>query len=810
MSVSHTGKTTRIALACAVGGWLGLSAGVAAQSATHQPTTTHAFSFVEGHTPRLFFVGRNRELPVKIRNDGYLVWERDRKVYLSYHWLTALTGHRVEEGHRNDLPGEVGPGGSIGLTARVKPPPRAGLYRLEWDMLEEDETWFAELSPERPPPAPLALVLPSVEFFFIFFFPVATLAATWLLLRRERKGRGGPAARAWLAAADLIWAALALYGKPFLLYAELPSRFLHHHSWTALAAIALLLAPVALFAIRWRPWAAWCLVLFGTVYVWGQALYFRFFDDVAATATFFAAGQTGALGESIAALADPRDWLLAVDLIVALPLVRALSRRAVRSRVLTVAILAAAALPFLFLLGSAFSSRETSTRRNLKTLGTVSKHGLFGYQMLDATARAGASMTRRPADPEQVDELVAWFRETTGDRAATGEWAGIARGTNLIAIQVESMQQFVLGLEVAGHEVTPNLNRLSEQALRFGAVYDQTSRGRSSAGDFVAMTSILPVAESVAYEFWQNDYRALGAALAAEGYDTVSAIPYKGSFWNRHLTHPAYGFGTNLFRDDFQRLGIRIGWGINDIEFLRQMVPKLETLQEPFAAWLTTLSLHYPYERFPAALKKVRFGDLERTPLGNYLQAMHLFDRAVGEFFAGLEENGLTARSVIALWGDHDAGLVRNSQFVDTFDLARPAPKRHLFSRVPLLIWVPGAEGAAFDRHAGQTDIAPTLLALLGIDPAPLAYQGRNLLGAPGNSPTVHSRGWSVTDDRFYLASQVDPAKGTCWNLPDLAQLPASACQRQARASLRQLDVAEQVLEYDLQAEISKRLAGSG
>ena len=42
---------------------------------------------------------------------------------------------------------------------------------------------------------------------------------------------------------------------------------------------------------------------------------------------------------------------------------------------------------------------------------------------------------------------------------------------------------------------------------------------------------------------------------------------------------------------------------------------------------------------------------------------------------------------------------------------------------------------------AGQTDFAPTLLALLGIDPARLPYLGRNLLGGPDDPPIVRPYG---------------------------------------------------------------------
>src|ERR1700730_3863289 len=67
---------------------------------------------------------------------------------------------------------------------------------------------------------------------------------------------------------------------------------------------------------------------------------------------------------------------------------------------------------------------------------------------------------------------------------------------------------------------------------------------------------------------------------------------------NRQVMPPAYGFQTSLFEPDFQ-MTEQIGWGLNDRDFLQQMVPRLERLSPPFAAWLITLSLHHPFDDFP-------------------------------------------------------------------------------------------------------------------------------------------------------------------------------------------------------------------
>jgi len=42
---------------------------------------------------------------------------------------------------------------------------------------------------------------------------------------------------------------------------------------------------------------------------------------------------------------------------------------------------------------------------------------------------------------------------------------GIAKDKNLIVVQMEALQQFVINLKINGKEVTPNLNRLICEAF---------------------------------------------------------------------------------------------------------------------------------------------------------------------------------------------------------------------------------------------------------------------------------------------------------------------------------------------------------
>src|SRR5437763_8790822 len=138
----------------------------------------------------------------------------------------------------------------------------------------------------------------------------------------------------------------------------------------------------------------------------------------------------------------------------------------------------------------------------------------------------------------------------------------------------------------------------------------------------------------------------------------------------------------------------QIGWGLNDRDFLQQMVPRLERLPRPFAAWLITLSLHHPFDDFPDRHKVLRLGPVEHTSFGNYLHTMRFFDEALAAFAGALARDGLLDTSVVVVFGDHDAGFVRTSPLAATLGVHDDGVSWALNDRVPLFVRLPNQQDA--------------------------------------------------------------------------------------------------------------------
>lgn len=786
---------------------------------------------IDAASPRLLATSQEIVVPVALRNSGDRAWAPGR-IHLSYHWLWLVPrelAHRsrtvpYHDGIRTDL-GEspVAPGARIALQGRILAPAMPGLYWLQWDMVEEGVTWFAQVAPRQP--RTLVVVLPPLAWIVAPLPLVVLLYGLFALRTADREARNP--LRFSSATSDVVWCAATLAAKPLILaHAALlePTAVAY---WLILAvAVMVPLAGMLILPRRVRPWAMLAVGIFCSLLILADVVYYRFFGDVLSMPAMLAARQTGHVWGSVGSLFTPGllwllvDWPFAVLLVVRMSL-RPPLETPPRARVVTAAVVAIAALSLsAVVLHVPRVLASAPLDQMFRARSVVEQLGPFGYHAYDTLNYARGTWLRRPAADAAIDEAVGWLREGAPLRAG-GTAFGAARASNLIVVQVESLQDFVVDFTVGGQEVMPHLRRWAGDSLRFTNVTDQTSEGRTSDAEFTTMTSLLPLEHgAVAFRFPGNHYTALPQVLVEHGYTTLSAVAFEPGFWNRQVMHPAYGFQHSLFEADFQ-MTEQIGWGLNDHDFLQQMVPRLERLPRPFGAWLITLSLHHPFESFPDRHKVLKLGALEGTSFGNYLHTMRFFDQALADFVAALTRDGLLDRSVLVVFGDHDAGFARAAPLALTIGIGADEAAWTLNDRVPLFIRVGGAGAASTvggsaeaggdligvrAMPAGQTDLAPTVLALLGIDPAQLPYLGRNLLAGGADRPVPRPYGDWLDATHLFLAGDADPS---CYDLGHRMVVGLSACAAEDARARRARELSRIIVIDDLQRPLRTRLAAA-
>ncbi len=769
----------------------------------------HAFTVLSARIPRWWLSRTTRRIHLVLRNDGRMTWKPNEPINVSYHWLRRNGRVIVFDGERTRIPKEVAPGQTVALDVNVLAPRKTGKAILQIDMVHEGVCWFAQEDPTPARPVsvfviPSLIGNPRVPFGLAVILTILALIA----LAHARQASG------WIvqlvALADLVWFLISMTAKQRAVLDAAHMLPAPGSMWIAFSGMAVFGLLFLLLPQRIRPWTTFAGAALLSFVILADVIYVRYFGQALSIAALAAGRQVGAVHASIVSLLHRRDLWLGADLIPGLVLVWAVRKlprprwRGIRG--VAAVCLIGALIPGLRTAWNAEHATKGRFVQVFQAMFIMQQVGVLDAHMADLWSHVREDLVRPPLTTAERTNVSSWFEARRPLRRGTGRFFGAAKGMNLLMIQVESMQGFVIGLKIKGQEVTPNLDHWLPGCLWFPHCTDQTAQGRTSDGEITTQISLLPRARGAyVFAYPRNHVVGIAGILKEHGYHTVSAVAFQPNFWNRRLTHPAFGYVENLFASDFKP-GERIGWGLNDRDFLLQMEGRLARMPQPFCAWLITLSLHHPFEGFPDHLKELDVGSWEGTPFGNYMHTMHFFDKALKAMVDRLAADGLLDHTVIVIWGDHDAGFAWTPKLAHAIGRPHDEAGWYISGRVPLIIHVPGAHAprGTLRMAAGHTDVAPTVAALLGIDPANIAWVGRNLLGHPGHVPMPRRYGSWVSDRHIYANHGPGWADGACYDFRTLARVPTSACRAEDAAARREMNVSALVERYDLQQKLTR------
>jgi lipoteichoic acid synthase len=335
-----------------------------------------------------------------------------------------------------------------------------------------------------------------------------------------------------------------------------------------------------------------------------------------------------------------------------------------------------------------------------------------------------------------------------------------AAGCNIILVQLESTESFLVGLEINQQQITPNLNRLCKESMYFPYFYSQIGQGNTSDAEFITNTSLYPRARGgIATDFIGIKYPSLPRLLKQNGYVALTFHPNVVTFWNRDNLYPCLGFDQYYDREFYQNED-RLGpWGSSDEVLFKKALPELLELQakgQKFYASLITLTNHHPF-KLPDERKRIKLpSELEGTLLGNYLYSVNYQDYALGRFIEDLKASKLWDKSLLVVFGDHYGFTKAMDPQLQKDFLALLGREHDAIDRlhVPLLIRVPGLKPQVIENVGGQIDILPTLANLLGISLSDQLVFGQDLLNYKQNLlgfRFYNPEGTLITGNTFYL-----------------------------------------------------------
>ncbi|GLB60976.1 LTA synthase family protein [Cytobacillus sp. NCCP-133] len=468
--------------------------------------------------------------------------------------------------------------------------------------------------------------------------------------------------------------------------------------------------------------------------LYANVLYYRFFNDFITLPTLTQTQNFGDVSGSIGTLLKPADLLFFADVIVLLILITVnFSRLEVKKiaprKVMAVLLIA------ISISGVNLAIAETD-RPQLLTRGfdrnyIVKYLGMYNYTIYDAVQSTKASAQRGLADSSDITEVINFTKSNYAEPNPV--YFGVGKGMNVIYVHMESIQNFLIDYELHGEEVTPFLNSLTaeENTLYFDNFFHQTAQGKTADAEYMVANSLYGLPQGSAFTIkGLNTYQAAPAILGQEqGYTSAVFHGNTGSFWNRDEVYKSLGY-DKFYDSSYYELKSEdmADYGLMDKPFFEQSMPYLEALPQPFYANFITVTHHFPFkiDEEEATIDKHTTGN---KTVDNYFQTARYADEALEQFFAYLKETGLYDSSIIIMYGDH-YGISNNHNEAMAEVIGKEVTPYESagLQRTPLFIRIPGMEGGENHEYAGQIDLLPTLLHLLGINTKEFVHFGTDLL----------------------------------------------------------------------------------
>jgi choline-sulfatase len=320
--------------------------------------------------------------------------------------------------------------------------------------------------------------------------------------------------------------------------------------------------------------------------------------------------------------------------------------------------------------------------------------------------------------------------------------AVVATRDNILLVTLDTTRADRLGCYGYSRARTRRFDRLAAEGVRFQSAFSPAPITLPAHASI--FTGLYPFEHGVRNNgnfYLQDRFDTLATILSRQGYRT-------GAFISAFVLDRRYGLarGFDTYDDRMQgsqaqvvsleaeRRGDRTALALN------AWLDTQARAGAPFFAWLHLYDPHEPY-RSPQPFRDA-FAD---SP---YDGEIAFTDAILASVLDKLGQLGVRDRTIIAVIGDHGESLGDHGEETHSMFVYEAA------IRIPLLLWRPGRlpAGLVVSQPVRATDLAPTLLALVGAPPLNVPH-GRSLLplmtaAPPGEPEPIYSETYLP---QFYL-----------------------------------------------------------
>ncbi len=474
-------------------------------------------------------------------------------------------------------------------------------------------------------------------------------------------------------------------------------------------------------------------------------MYYKYYGVIVDYSALQQVNQVTAVSNSVFSLMDPQYLLIYIDVIMMIGLLffrkkakevkQAFTRKENKKVVIAILSVSVALCLFNVLPNSA----------SMNEIVKAEQMGILNYEAY----RILANKEIEYVDSDQItQEKVQSVKNI--QQPAQAALFGSAEGKNLIVLQMESMQNFLVGLSIEGQEITPNLNKLVKENSYFKHFYQQVGQGNTSDAEFVVNTSMyIPPRGAATQVYAGKELPSLPKLLKSARYDTATFHTNVVEFWNRGELYTALGF-DRYYDAKFFGGEDTVFFGASDEVLYKKSIEELARMDasdNPFYTQIISMTAHHPYT-IPQDKRLIDLPDrFDGTLVGDYIESQNYADHALGEFIADLKARGIWDDSLIVLYGDH-LGLPIYSLDNHEKDLmAEIYGREYTYTdmiNIPLVVVNPGDENPkTYDQLGGQVDILPTVANLLGLPLDNQMHFGQDLF----------NQTYNILPQRYYLPS---------------------------------------------------------
>ncbi|THF79876.1 LTA synthase family protein [Cohnella fermenti] len=536
-----------------------------------------------------------------------------------------------------------------------------------------------------------------------------------------------------------------------------------------------------------------------TLLYFAVLMYYKYYGVIVTYHALSQADKVTKVGESTYSLMDPYYLLIFIDIIIfaffmfrpkSIAKMKNIGMHRTNRRVLLGAFVLSLALCVFNIWPNHASMNETKKAEEM---------GILNYEVytiVSDTTKEEEIIPKEEITQDAIDELKGIVQP------ANPQYFGADKGKNLIIIQMESFQNFLIGLTIDGQEVTPNVNKLAADNFHFDQFFTSAGAGTTSDAEYTVNTSLyIPKNEPAIQNYVKKALPSLPKLLGDNGYATSTFHTNDVSFWNRTELYKAIGFqkyyDKSFYGDNEEE---HVAFGANDEVLFDKTIGVLKEMDEseqPFYAQILTMTAHHPFH-LPDSLAKMELpGELEGTLIGDYIRSQNYADYALGQFIDELKESGLWDDSVIVFYGDHQGiskFLIDESEKEYLKGLLGKDYDYTEVLKIPLIMHAPDVTYPSVVHTTGaQIDILPTVANLLGVSMGDQIHFGQDLLNQPSNLlPMRHflPTGSFINDTQLFIPG-IEYKDGIHYSIEDNSQSTSLSDESQYLNALKLLQMSD-------------------